>query len=308
MKKILLIGVLAITNAFSATLTPVQLINPAGSSAGQAVISAGPASAPAWGNVTLSGVTGVLPISKGGTGAITAAAALTNLGAASLAANTFTGAQTAPTFVSTSTTNSTSTTTGAVVTAGGIGVAQDIYAGGSYHGAAAITAGSISNTPISGSSGSFTTLAASGLITPSATFGIKGVTTGGNVNAGSVGEPYNTSASGVSMTSGSYLNVVTGSLSAGDWDCTGTVTFNPAATTTMTFLNVGWSLSPNGTPTTGNFTGLALSFTTGAAQTLAAPRYRVSASSATSIYLVANPGFATSTMTAGGSIYCRRAV
>lgn len=38
--------------SFGATLNPVQLLNPSGSTAGQAIVSTGASSAPAWGNVT----------------------------------------------------------------------------------------------------------------------------------------------------------------------------------------------------------------------------------------------------------------
>lgn len=47
------------TSAFGATLVPVQLLNPTGSMGGQAILSTGPASAPAWGNVTLSGLASI---------------------------------------------------------------------------------------------------------------------------------------------------------------------------------------------------------------------------------------------------------
>lgn len=78
---------------------------------------------------------------------------------ANLTANTFTAAQTIS-----DATQSTSASTGSLVTVGGVGIAKDIYCGGSYHGAAFITAGSISATPISGSTGSFTTLSASSTV------------------------------------------------------------------------------------------------------------------------------------------------
>ncbi|GAB2885949.1 hypothetical protein GCM10027093_21270 [Paraburkholderia jirisanensis] len=70
------------TCALAATLTPIQLLNPAGSTSGQAILSTGPTTAPIWGGVALSGVTGTLAITNGGTGATSAAAARTNLGAA----------------------------------------------------------------------------------------------------------------------------------------------------------------------------------------------------------------------------------
>jgi hypothetical protein len=54
MKRLLTILVLACAAAssFGATLNPVQLLNPAGSTSGQAILSTGAGTAPAWGNVT----------------------------------------------------------------------------------------------------------------------------------------------------------------------------------------------------------------------------------------------------------------
>jgi hypothetical protein len=86
MKKILAaLLALATSAVFAATTVPVQLLNPTGSAAGQAIVSAGASTAPAWGVVGVAG---------GGTGATTASAARTNLGAASTGANTFSGVQT----------------------------------------------------------------------------------------------------------------------------------------------------------------------------------------------------------------------
>jgi hypothetical protein len=50
--------------AFGATLTPVQLLNPTGSSAGQAIVSTGSSSAPGWGNVPVANVTGAAPLAS----------------------------------------------------------------------------------------------------------------------------------------------------------------------------------------------------------------------------------------------------
>lgn len=94
MMKKTLAAILALGAALlaqAATTVPPQLINPAGSTAGQAIVSNGPSSAPTWKAVPLSGVTGVLPIANGGTNASTAAAALSNLGGAALTGATFTG-------------------------------------------------------------------------------------------------------------------------------------------------------------------------------------------------------------------------
>jgi C1q domain len=58
MKRIISILLsLCAASAFSATLVPVQLLNPTGSSNGQAIVSTGSSSAPAWGSpATLGGV------------------------------------------------------------------------------------------------------------------------------------------------------------------------------------------------------------------------------------------------------------
>ena len=86
------VGVLAsalfLGSALCATLAPIQLLNPTGSTAGQAILSTGPTAAPAWGPVALSGVSGTLAIANGGTGQTSSGAALTALGGAALAGST----------------------------------------------------------------------------------------------------------------------------------------------------------------------------------------------------------------------------
>jgi hypothetical protein len=44
--------------AFSATLVPIQLLNPTGSTSGQTIISTGPSSAPGWSTMVVANVTG----------------------------------------------------------------------------------------------------------------------------------------------------------------------------------------------------------------------------------------------------------
>ncbi|WP_321878497.1 hypothetical protein [Paraburkholderia bannensis] len=94
MKRLIVAALAAFASlAFGATTVPPSLITPTGSTAGQAIISTGASTAPVWGAVPLTGITGTLAIANGGTGATTAATARTNLGSASLGANTFTGKQ-----------------------------------------------------------------------------------------------------------------------------------------------------------------------------------------------------------------------
>lgn len=53
MKRLLTVAcVLLSSAAFAATLSPVQLLNPAGSTAGQAIVSNGPSSPPTWGAIS----------------------------------------------------------------------------------------------------------------------------------------------------------------------------------------------------------------------------------------------------------------
>jgi hypothetical protein len=74
MIKKIIVGALALFPivTFATTFSPVQLLNPAGSTAGQAILSTGASSAPAWGNISIATLTGVLPVANGGTNASTA--------------------------------------------------------------------------------------------------------------------------------------------------------------------------------------------------------------------------------------------
>lgn len=148
MKKIFaaLLALVAST-AFGATLNPVQLLNPAGSTAGQTVVSTGASSAPGWATVPLSGLSSIAAntVLANATGSSAAPAAFampgcstansvlqwtTNTGftcyasGAILTANTFTGVQAV-----TNTTAATSATTGAITDAGGLGVSGQIWTG-----------------------------------------------------------------------------------------------------------------------------------------------------------------------------------
>jgi hypothetical protein len=52
MKALLALLSLVASTAFGTTLNPVQLLNPAGSTSGQAIVSTGASTAPGWGNVS----------------------------------------------------------------------------------------------------------------------------------------------------------------------------------------------------------------------------------------------------------------
>lgn len=65
--------------AFSATTVPVQLLNPTGSTSGQAIVSTGASSAPAWGGIGLSGISAIAANTMvgNGTGSSATPAAIT---------------------------------------------------------------------------------------------------------------------------------------------------------------------------------------------------------------------------------------
>lgn len=56
MKKLITLLLTIPALAFSATLAPIQLLNPTGSTSGQAIVSTGASSAPTWGSVGLNGI------------------------------------------------------------------------------------------------------------------------------------------------------------------------------------------------------------------------------------------------------------
>lgn len=404
---------------FAATLTPIQLLNPIGSTSGQAIISTGSTTAPAWGNpiaayaaqaanTVLANVTAssasptavALPscstsssslLYTSGTGftcnVSINAATLGGVAAsayAQLGGSTFTGS------VGLSYSNpmlSLNDSTGGAkatilfqksgVTAWDLSNASnasnvfglDRFVSGSYvdtpisvsnsTGAVTMSDG-ITSSPISGSTGSFTTLAASstvsgtgfsnylaspptiggttpgtvnasggtlnsvsigltspgsaqfsqlvmtGLLTPLSTSGIKGTTTNDSPAAGSVGENPTNSTTSTSMTNNTPANCTSQSLTAGNWLVWGVTTFVPGATTTVSQVVSGISTTSATLGSSGSFSSIAATLTTGANQALVTPPQTLKLASTTTVYLIGQSQFATSTMTCSGNIYAIR--
>ena len=169
------------------------------------------------------------------------------------------------------------------------------------------TPGPIGNT--TASTGAFTTITASSTITPSSTAGIVGTTTNDSANAGSVGEYQNNATSGTSLTTSTAANATSVSLTAGDWDVSGVVRFNPGGSSTISNMTVGISTTSATFGTVPNTVQALLIPFTGASgnnQTLATPTVRISIAATTTVYLVALSTFSASTMTADGFIRARR--
>ncbi len=311
--------------AGATTLNPIQLLNPTGSTSGQTIVSTGASTAPAWGTppVNVGTVTGTLPIANGGTGATSAATAITNLGAASLSTNTFTGNQTVNLSSAAVSINDTSGTNSARVYFQSSAVVRwDIGVAGFSSNAFALnrynSSGVYVDTPltISNSTGATTlgavstgALTASGAITPSQTAGIVGTTTNNNANAGSIGEYPNNTTTGTSLSSGVVANIASLPLSAGDWDVQCVVTLVPAGSTTTSVWQAGISTVSATLPAanTGAYVTNWGTTTGGGAPVVASPVVRVITASATTAYCVGGAQFAVSTMTANGFISARRA-
>jgi len=141
---------------------------------------------------------------------------------------------------------------------------------------------------------------------------IVGTTTNNNAAAGSVGEFVSAtvlSGSAVSITTATAANVTSVSLTAGDWDCRGTIANNPAGTT-VTSVVAGWMSTTSATlptsPNNGGITIINSVSNAGAAYTIPIGVERFSLSGTTTVFLSGQSTFTTSTSALYGFIGCRR--
>jgi hypothetical protein len=312
----------------AATLNPVQLLNPVGSTSGQAIVSTGASTAPAWGNVTatalaaqaantvVANVTGsaasptafVMPSCSAngnnlqwtsGTGFTCAT------GYAQLTSPSFTGAVSITSTSGTSLQiNATANASGAVIELSGQGATTPNKFLRAFNGNFQIV--NSANSASIASMDDLGNLTINGGLTTSQTAGIVGTTTNNNANTGSVGEYVTNTATGVSLTNVTTANITSISLTAGDWDVSGVVRVNPAGTTTMNFQLQGISITSGAAGALGTFTQSSGPFTTGQNDYNSTPVTRISVASTTTVFLVAQIGFGVSTCTADGIIRARR--
>lgn len=320
MKRLCAFFLLALSCAASATtFNPIQLLNPAGSVAGQAIVSTGPTTVAAWGGIGLSGIS-----------AIAANTVLANATASSASPTAFAMPSCSATGTALNWTTSTGftcqtglATLNAPSFTGGVGVAGglSISTGGASISAGGLSVtGTVSGTGFSNylasppaiggtspAAGSFTALSATGNFTPSQTNGIVGTTTNNNANAGSVGEVLTNNTSATSMTNNTAANCTSVSLTAGDWDVQGELTAVPAGTTTVQAIEAGITTTSATFPGSfGSAQVFVLPFTTGSTQIISTPVVRESLSATTTVYLVGLTSFGVSTMTCNGFIRARR--
>lgn len=282
MKKLFAALLLALTSSvFAATLTPIQLLNPAGSTSGQVIRSTGPSTAPAWGNVT--------------------AANLATQAANTVLANV-TGSTASPTAValpscstSTSALQYTSGTgfgcfTSMAVTTGTLGQFSSTT---SAQLAAVLTDETGTGSVVYGTSPTITT--------PT----INGITSGTNGAAGALGQCISStvaSGSAVALTANTGTNVTSISLTAGDWLVFGQVNFQATSTTTVAYT-LGSINSVSATPTNANLAAMGgVNGSVLQTSAVGVPIQRVNITSTSTYYLVAQASFGTSTLSAYGSI------
>lgn len=145
------------------------------------------------------------------------------------------------------------------------------------------------------------------------TTGIIGTATNDSAAVGSVGELISSviqTGSAIAITTTLATNLTSISLTAGDWDVWGNLTFLPAATTNI----ISWIASINTVSATMSNASLNQSIVVSSGTVpgpgghvgAVAPPRRVSLSATTTYYLVGFTAFSVSTMTFCGGIYARR--
>ena len=153
-----------------------------------------------------------------------------------------------------------------------------------------------------------------GKLTRTAGISLSGTNTNDSAASGYVGEYIESNialASAVSLTSGAAANITSISLTAGDWDVTGNVTYSPAATTnfTLAFNSISETSATQDQTTGGAY--IIYRFPAG---NVPVAGFNVGGlgpvrklfSSTTTVYLVAQATFTVSTMSAFGIIRARR--
>lgn len=160
--------------------------------------------------------------------------------------------------------------------------------------------------------GAFTTLSSSGIFTPNSVSGIVGTTTNDNAQAGSVGEYISSTVaagSAVALTTTVTANITSISLTAGDWDVSGNVITNPAGSTVT--VSVASAIGTTSAtlplkPAGGGFAASYPSSVAGAFISDCLGPVRISVASTTTVYLMVNASFNTSTLGGYGFIGARR--
>lgn len=139
-----------------------------------------------------------------------------------------------------------------------------------------------------------------------ATGGVVGTTTNDSASTGYVGEAQESNiplASAISILNSTPKTLTSISLTAGDWDVTGSIIFLP--TGNMSSALAGISLTNNVLPDPSRYTQVSTAAINGN-QGLIAPATRISIASTTTVYIVGQCTFTTGAATFAGTIKARR--
>ena len=140
---------------------------------------------------------------------------------------------------------------------------------------------------------------------------IKGCTDGSSGNAGVDGEVISSTATSVSLSTGTAKTITSISLTAGDWDIVGVCGFTPAAGTIPTSLVSTISLTNNTLTSSASsinegYAQIQTTFATSGYEQLPAASCIARISSTTTLYLVGSATFTVSTLVGSGVIIARR--
>lgn len=158
-----------------------------------------------------------------------------------------------------------------------------------------------------------TTLTGSASFSNTSLYGIVGSTTNDNAASGNVGQFVSGSAGPVTLSggSGSYNAITSISLGSGDWDVEGMIVFRSGASTSTTYSGPNTSYIGTQSNASDGSVGVNLQYAEGVSSSWSfgstVPRQRLSLSSTTTVYLVAQATYSGSNPQAWGSISARRA-
>lgn len=137
-----------------------------------------------------------------------------------------------------------------------------------------------------------------------------GAMDGTDAQAGAIGELITATAApaAVSLTTATPANIVSVSLTAGDWDVEGVVNYTPGASTSITQLSQGVSVTSATLGVQDSYAQQSQAANVPGANIIASssPEVRLSLAVTTTVYLVAKATFTVSTLTGGGTIRARR--
>jgi hypothetical protein len=141
---------------------------------------------------------------------------------------------------------------------------------------------------------------------------VQGATNGGTAPVGYIGQvvSYDAPSPGSSLTSGTPLNVTSGSIPAGAWQCYGNIQVAPAGTTSVGqfagWLSTASATTPTALETAGYFKRVTVASSAGAIEGSNTGPVFFNFTSSTTVYLTTSVNFSTSTATAYGRLDCVR--